>query len=125
MSEKEKELNIVTIGDLLEKTTDETGEGKVVKVKGIGNMRLKMMKTKLRSQLQKRAATGKDEQGNLKVDESEFARLMVEACVVEPKIPQDKLAEMGEGYLTQIVKAINKISGYEIDEEDAQANSDF
>ena len=125
MSEKEQETNVVTIGDLLEKTTDEAGEGKIVKVKGIGNMRLKLMKTQLRSQLQKRAATGKDNNGNLIVDETEFAKLMVESCVVEPKLKGEDIAKMGEGFVTQIVKAINKISGYEIDEDDVQANKDF
>ena len=127
MSEKEMEQasNVITIGDLLEKTTDEAGEGKLIKVKGIGKMRLKIMQTSLRSQLQKRAAIGKDNNGNIKVDETEFAKLMVEACVIEPKLKADDIGKMGEGFVTQIVKAINKVSGYETDEEDEKANADF
>lgn len=116
---------VISLADVLKKATDKEGKGVLKNVQGFGKMRIKILDNELHKTLQKRTLVGKDKKGNPIYDHVELSRLMVEACVLEPKIPMDELRKFGVGYLTTIVNAINEVSGLPSSQKDVEAEEDF
>ena len=80
-------------------------------IQGIGNFKLKPMTLELSSTLRKRATVGQNRDGSPKIDENELTFLMIDACVLEPKIKKEDFKKLPIGVATKIVNAVNKISG--------------
>lgn len=109
--------NIVSIETVLATSK----ESVIHYVQGIGNFKLKPLTLEMSGMLRKRAAVGREQDGSMKVDEQELTFLIIDACVIEPKIEKEKFKKLPIGVATKIVTAINEISGI----GDSKATRDF
>jgi hypothetical protein len=114
--EKENE-KIVSIADVLATSK----ESVVHYVQGIGNFKLKPLTLEMSGMLRKRAAVGRDADGGMRIDEQELTFLIIDECVIEPKIEKEQFKKLPIGVATKIVNAINEISGI----GDSKAVRDF
>jgi len=118
-----KESELVSLSDVLAKATDAEGNGIITEVKHFGKMKFKMLTPSLGSMLEKRAMQMVN--GKLEIDMKELSIFIADACLINPRIPEDQLRKFGFGYLNEIVVAVNRISGMATTKQQQDAQADF